>query len=429
MSDVKRARLENYSDDDDNDDNDLRGSIRKGLCSNWNNIKKQNAYLSPSDVDISFNDIKHEYLLHDKGEKFGISVTGFCKNEIHHNEFNPVKVLKNMKFDTDNDDMTIYEQQASKLIEWKYAALFGSMFHAVIEFFFENVVNKCTHENCKIQNFNSDIYRSCQLDETNNYNLSKGKCSQVLAINESLPIEPVMPCLKTLDLYSIFVEVVTSREFFDKFFIHSSSRFNVNESHHKRKFLETLELAFNKDGGGGDGRSGHRGASSSLYEKSIEEIIKSCFNIDKYYRDMDLYLFKFGSVLMHLPIKDCFDIRPEYVVFSEEHGIAGSVDLTMRRRANPRDLLIYDWKTSKNIYRSFGFGKNQTTQLKDYVCQLHTYANIILSRNTRYNIELYIVNITCADSCIYNTMDFLVCDCRDIFCKFNCNMIPIIENE
>lgn len=392
-------------------------------------VKNQDAYLSPADTDISFDECKHIYMLDRFNEKFGISVTGFCKEMIHHNGFDMIKTIRNIKIDEDTDDYynTKIDIHAQKLIEWKYASVFGSLFHAIVEYFFNNVVNNCTHHECRNQTYNIAKYTQCLIDASNNYNLSLGIQSQVFAPIKCLAEQPLMPCIYSLELYDIFVRVITDKDNFVKF-LKNNYRYNMDNSMYIKDIINTMEQAFEcvKSNDLKPYTRKYRNLMiNEPFEFSVERIIFEQFNIDRYLDDLICHLKSFKNVLMHLPLGECCDIRPEYIVYSREHGVAGSVDLTMRKRFEPNNLLIYDWKTCKKIFNSFSRNKEQTNQLLDYSCQLHTYANIIKDRDSIYNIDLFVVNVTASDSCIYNVRKFTSCGCMFIFADFFKKMINI----
>lgn len=162
------------------------------------------------------------------------------------------------------------------------------------------------------------------------------------------------------------------------------------------------------------------------YETSIDNIIEKAFRLPNIVTDLQNHLISFRSVLKHLPLAQSCDIWPEYVVYSENSGLAGSVDLCMRDRQDPNHILIYDWKTCKRIFNNFYRNGKSVNQLTEYSCQLHTYANIIKDSSINCTFDLYVVNVTENDSCIYNTKDYRVCECRNIYKKVK---IPLQNHE
>lgn len=379
--------------------------------------KRQRSYLSPADMEIAFNEVAHTYLLPRKKKIFNTSVTAFCKGAIHSSDFNPAKVVRNIALDSDGTDDE-YDMHAYKVIEWKYSAVFGSLFHAIIEYFFDKVVNNCPHRACRMQAYAHGAYRDWLVDETNTYNITTDIFSQACQPHTSFANKPVMPCMYALEYFDILTEIVTDDENFAAF-IGNNPRYNIDHRLYKKELLNTMEKAFDLE------RSKlkstvlrYRTNKGQSYETAIDNIIHNYFGAGTYLGDLTAHLKSFRSVLSHLPLRECCDIRPEYIVYSEKHGLAGSVDLTMRMRFDPLHLLVYDWKTCKRIFSSFYRAGTQTNQLSDYSCQLHTYANLIRERNQRFKIDLFVVNVTAQDCCIYKTKSYLQCHCHDIFKQF-----------
>lgn len=391
-------------------------------CTLVKDIKKQNIYLSHMDEEISFDEGRHVYLLHDKSKEFAISVTGFCKKEIHNNEFNGPKIIRNMNMNEEDDE---YDMHVLKAIEWKYSALFGSLFHAIIEYFFDNIVNKCSHDECRNQSYNKEAYYNSRIDDTHRYYMSINKLSQTIIPSEKFPLRPRMPCLYTLEYYESFIKTILCYDNFVEFF-KNNSRFNIDGRLHKKDILKTMEHAFFilRSPLSKSVINYRRIFVDVPFETSIDNIIRNKFGIGTYLSDLESHMESFRNVLIHLPLKECCDIRPEYIVFNEEQGLAGSVDLTMRSRIDPDKLFVYDWKTCKKIFNSFRRNNAQTIQLFDYSCQLHTYANLI-NKNSKYDINLFVVNITHTDSCIYNVKNYMTCMCGDIFSKFKKSLVSL----
>lgn len=391
-------------------------------CSLITDLKRQKAYLSPKDCNVVFDEAKHIYLLPDKHQQFPISVTGFCKQEIHHNDFDAVKILRNLQIpDTETD----YDMHAFKLVEWKYASVFGTLFHAIVEYFFNKIVNGCKHTACQNQWFNQKLYHDCQIQETNNYNISLEILTQCQMPDTTFVQQPIMPCIFTTRYYDIFVRVVTKKENFVKF-LNNHYRYNINNESYIQEIVNNMETAFDNADTTvmKSSTRRYRGLMGDRsYDYSIDQVMQNFFSIETYLHDLECHLHSFRNILLHLPLQKCCDIRPEFIVFSENHGLAGSVDLTMRMRHDPRHLLVYDWKTCKKIFNTIWRNKEQTNQLMDYSCQLHTYANLICEQNPEFQLDLFVVNITKNDACIYNVGQFLKCTCCNIFDHFKKPMI------
>lgn len=387
-------------------------------------LKNQRAYLSPRDIEISFDEEKHIYLLPSKMKKFDISVTGFCKRHIHNSDFNAVKLVRNMVFSDKDVDVDMH---AAKLIEWKYAGIFGSLFHAMVEFFFDNVVNRCPHPECHNQAYNKRRYLAWQLEETASYNLSTGILSQTTRPHVEFRDKPIMPCKYAWQNYDIFVKVVLNEDNFRQF-LRNNCRYRPDNEFYIKEIIKQMEMAFTVDKGSlkASVRNYRENFDEDLYEYEVDKIINNYYNMAKVLEDLEWHFRSFGNILLHLPLHRCCDIRPEYIAFSEEHGIAGSVDLCMRMRHDPYHLLIYDWKTCKKIFNTFWRDKEQTNQLLDYSCQLHTYANLIRTISSEFIIDLFVVNVTNEDTCIYNVRE--MCKCRHVFEQFHKPLI-MLEGE
>lgn len=355
-----------------------------------------------------------------------MSVTGFIKNEIHHSSFDAPALIRKLKID-DNPAFIDFDVHILKAMEWKYSALFGSLFHAIVEYFFHKVVNGCSHALCRSQVYSEQEYFDVNMEASNNYLLSRGKLSQAPLVHVDLRKTPVMPCICSVDNYDAFVAVVTDEDNFAAF-LSNNAIYNIDSEKYKKEVLSTIETAFDCN------KASLRPATARYrklkedtpYEQSIDKIIQYYYQPANYAWDLKRHLEKFYGVVMHLPLNEFCDIRPEYIVFSEERGLAGSVDLTMRSRSDPSQLYVYDWKTCKKIFNSFRRGNEMTSQLMDYSCQLHTYANLMKECNPNLKIELFVVNITCEDFCVYNVRSFANCAvCHDVFLNFNKKMKEI----
>lgn len=106
-------------------------------------------------------------------------------------------------------------------------------------------------------------------------------------------------------------------------------------------------------------------------------------------------------------------IQPEYICFSNELLIAGSIDVLAYSNRATNSLVLIDWKTNNKELE----GKRQYTikrqgspfynikknLVEKYYCQLHTYANII-ERHSKYNVS-HLVIVHVSDKGVY---EFLV---------------------
>lgn len=389
-------------------------------------IKHQDVYLSISDTKISFNEAKHVYMLPESNQKFAISVTGYVKKEIHHSTFDAVAIIRKTKLNEAAEDSL--DLHAMRLIEWKYASVFGSLFHAMIEYFFERVINACPHPECRDStSYNKSQYRDWQMDETNNYFMKHDKLSQCVEPHEKLRQRPVMPCRYPVEMFDKFVTMVLDVDNFGGF-LRNNYRFQMANETYVRDIVDTLERAFEGPSAVGLSRAIVEYRKSLLDPQfEVDKILRIGYTTGRYLVDLELHFESFRNILVHLPLQECCDIRPEYIAFSELHGLAGSVDLTMRRRDDPYHILVYDWKTCKSIFTTTWPNGEKSTQLQDYACQLHTYANLMRNLNNNFKIDLFVVNITQNDGCIYNVRNYVHCKCRQVFDEFR--MPLLLENK
>lgn len=367
-------------------------------------VKRQAIYLGPHDTEIAFDEDKHIYFVPELKKEFSMSVTGFCKKEIHKSDFNPVEQLQRIRQELDDDGE--FDLRVVRAVEWKYAALFGSMFHAIVEYFFNRVVNGCGHPECRAQPYNEQAYSDYLLAETNNYRLASGLCGQASAPDPRFNTQPIMPCLQAVQAYNDFAALITDDDTFAAF-LKNNQHYDINTAKYRAELKATLDKV------------------CTQYEDTLDRVLKARFSVPNYLSELCAHLDRFRVVLQHLPLGQFCDIRPEYVVFSLKQGLAGSVDLTMRSRANPYLLYIYDWKTSRKIFRSFRRDGVEVNQLVDYSCQLHTYANLIRQRYDNYRVELFVVNVNNDVSCIYNVAPHFLCRCHDIFEGFRRSMLTL----
>lgn len=388
-----------------------------------NKLKTQQIFFDLHDDEIAFDEAKHIYILRNE-KQFQTSVTTFCKTEINKSDFNPVEIIQKMRLDHEDTTDFEFDVHAMKLCEWKFASLFGSLFHHFVETFIKLVINSCDHDECVNQIYNKHIYEECIEMLTACDYLSNDKCSQPMEPDAKLQKPPAMPCKYFMDSYDAFCEVVCDTHFLDKF-LKMTVRYDMRNEYYVKDIEKTMETAFEvkKDSmtkACAMYRSNYAKNVTENYADSIYRVIDLQFNVGMYASQLTFYLENFKNVLMHLPIHMCCDIVPEYIVFNEEHGLVGSVDLVMRLRDDPRKLLVYDWKTSRNIVKQFWRGNNREirNQLMDYCCQLHTYSNII-ENSSVYRTDSFVVNVTAKDSIIYNVPKRLSCDCFTIFKNFH----------
>ena len=92
--------------------------------------------------------------------------------------------------------------------------------------------------------------------------------------------------------------------------------------------------------------------------------------------------------------------RTEWLIYNEELKLAGSIDMVYETENG--DLLIYDWKRSKEITKTNSWGKSAITEcinhLPDtnfwhYSLQLNTYKNILENRYGKKVVGLFLVKL------------------------------------
>lgn len=390
-------------------------------------LKYQKAYLSPRDTNIVFDEANHIYKLRDTSQRFAKSVTGFCKSEVLHSDFDAVRIIRNQVFSPVNE--IEFDMHVVRLLEWKYAAVFGSLFHAMVEYYFENMVNVCDHTECRITEDELRKFEETLCDETNNRNMDNGILTQVLEHDSKFRENPPMPCRYALQRFDEFTRMVLDGDNM-KVFLENNPRYSMSTDLYSREIEKSMESAFERNRNTlKPSVQAYRKAVSDDYYMNAQHAISLHFNTSRVIADLEQHFIQFRRILLHLPLHACFDIRPEYIVHSVEHGLAGSVDLTMRMRDDPKHLLIYDWKTNKKIFSTFyrnngdDGGSEPSNQLYDYGCQLHTYRNIIKEIDQSFKIDLYVVNVTSSDACIYNVKSPANCKCFYIFREYK---LPLI---
>jgi len=92
--------------------------------------------------------------------------------------------------------------------------------------------------------------------------------------------------------------------------------------------------------------------------------------------------------------------RTEWLIYNDELKFAGSIDMVYENENG--DLLIYDWKRSKDITKTNSWGKSAITEcishLPDtnfwhYSLQLNTYKNILENRYEKKVVGLFLVKL------------------------------------
>ena len=134
---------------------------------------------------------------------------------------------------------------------------------------------------------------------------------------------------------------------------------------------------------------------NKLYEYPSKEIIEH-FGYDPIINQFKIIQNQFFN-FYNISFGKLIPIKPEYVVYDEEYGISGMVDMLFFNKKK-NCLQIYDWKTNKALKSNNRFQKMSgifsdmdDCELNTYTIQLNTYKYII-EKNTGVKIDgLYIV--------------------------------------
>lgn len=377
----------------------FRENLYNSLCSFiFDTVTVQNTYLSPCDEKCSYNNEEKTYKIRQEDNvKTAYDTIEFFISKVHRIDVsNLTRILRSLDFNY----IVTYDMHMLKCIEWRYQSLFNDMFQNILSYYFQYIVNGCDHEYCQLQSYDMEAYRNCQIDETNRLNLDNSIFSQMIYRHPKFNDEPIMPCIYALEYFDIFCDVVTNVEVFEYLYNNNRKLFDITLS--KNAIVQIMQNTFS--GFVTDYRK-----TFPDYETSFDNIVKDLFNINKYLYDLQRCLSSFRNVLLHIPLRDYFDIQTNYIVYDEERELAGKIFLVMRNRFEPTSLLMYDMQLSN---------KMSTALLLDYSCGIHTCANIINKRNPNYDMKLFIINITNMDSFIYNVRNFQTCMCNNIFLNF-----------
>ena len=105
------------------------------------------------------------------------------------------------------------------------------------------------------------------------------------------------------------------------------------------------------------------------------------------------YFLKFAEDYKHLK-----PYRTEWIVWNEDVRISGTIDMVFQDENG--DLVIYDWKRTKEICKTSGYNNSAITEcinhLPDtnywhYVLQLNTYKKIIEDKYNKKVVGMYLV--------------------------------------
>ncbi len=162
--------------------------------------------------------------------------------------------------------------------------------------------------------------------------------------------------------------------------------------------------------------SSKRWSQSKYYGQTVDEIkagwdknrdeaaeagTKMHYDIECYYNEVSVENDSIEYEYFKNFLKDYPDLKPyrtEWTVFHEELKLAGSIDMVFEKEDG--HLLIYDWKRSKGIVKTNGFGKwgqkeciehLPDTNYWHYCLQLNTYKAILEEKYGKIVDELYLV--------------------------------------
>mgnify|MGYP005987874575 CR=1 FL=1 len=162
--------------------------------------------------------------------------------------------------------------------------------------------------------------------------------------------------------------------------------------------------------------SSKRWSQSKYYGQTVDEIkagwdknrdeaaeagTKMHYDIECYYNEVSVENDSIEYEYFRNFLKDYPDLKPyrtEWTVFHEELKLAGSIDMVFEKEDG--HLLIYDWKRSKGIVKTNGFGKwgqkeciehLPDTNYWHYCLQLNTYKAILEEKYGKIVDELYLV--------------------------------------
>lgn len=162
--------------------------------------------------------------------------------------------------------------------------------------------------------------------------------------------------------------------------------------------------------------SSKRWSQSKYYGQTVDEIkagwdknrdeaaeagTKIHYDIECYYNEVSVENDSIEYEYFRNFLKDYPDLKPyrtEWTVFHEELKLAGSIDMVFEKEDG--HLLIYDWKRSKGIVKTNGFGKwgqkeciehLPDTNYWHYCLQLNTYKAILEEKYGKIVDELYLV--------------------------------------
>lgn len=334
---------------------------------NFDLEKTQSLILSTNDELISFSAPNHVYKIRSSWDDLSRPVTVTCTGfigKLVDDKFDPKSIIIK-KLNKTNWQYKII-QVIDELCRWEFAGPFGSLVHLCLEIFFQHFIS-CDHPECLNQYYHKKKYDDLMMELTNSRNLSMGILSQSLSYSETL--KPRLVCQYVHQNFCDYLNLLTSKNHIaDSLKNHRFSPINVYNK--QQKMIAIMDSVFAelniKDT---EGRQ--------LYVSRIEDMINQ-YEGDSVKRFIKL---KPHLILLmkNLALNRYMNIYSEYMVFHDQKDLAGCVDLLLLDRFDPSKVVIYDWKTSLNMFKEYFSKESSYTQ--KYSCQLHTYANLIADSN------------------------------------------------
>tara|TARA_Y100000589_G_C26996273_1_gene564787 strand:+ start:112 stop:876 length:765 start_codon:yes stop_codon:yes gene_type:complete len=139
-------------------------------------------------------------------------------------------------------------------------------------------------------------------------------------------------------------------------------------------------------------------------KEASEAGTKMHLDIELFYNDMKYknssiefqYFLKFNNEII-VP-SNLTPFRTEWVVYDEEYKLAGSIDMLYQVDNNPDNLVIYDWKRSKNITDTNDFESGYppiehipNSNFWHYSFQLNIYKYILEKNYNKKITDMYLM--------------------------------------
>jgi len=193
---------------------------------------------------------------------------------------------------------------------------------------------------------------------------------------------------KPEDVQILSIESTLVRDQFPPFEREKLARWLVNTSHKYNDYTEE-ELLQEWENIMNEGSAVHKELENYILSGKIPALPKAISGMNWYDQEIEFYGDK---------------AFPEIIVFSEELGVAGTMDLLVYN-SNNGECNIFDWKTSKNI--DYNGGKQAITQacagltdcrFDQYSLQLAMYSHLLENYHDIKVANQYIVQLTDTDA-------------------------------